>query len=208
MIPKILHRIWIGSPEPDEFVEYGRSWVRHHPDWFMTFWTEQEIIALQNVDLYRRAREIAPGSPEQFMSDVARYEILYHLGGLYVDADLECLKNVEPLIGDADLFAAWEVDGRWIGNTIMGAAPGHPFLKALIDGLPRNVRANPGKAPNRLSGPQYVTRLYHELRPQIRLAPSKFIFPYAYNELHREHEQFPQAYAKHVWNNRRRKLKA
>ena len=34
--------------------------------------------------------------------DAVRYFILYQFGGLFVDLDFECLKNVEPLLQDTE----------------------------------------------------------------------------------------------------------
>jgi mannosyltransferase OCH1-like enzyme len=33
-----------------------------------------------------------------FKSDILRYEVLHKLGGVYVDFDFLCLKNIEPLL--------------------------------------------------------------------------------------------------------------
>jgi inositol phosphorylceramide mannosyltransferase catalytic subunit len=43
-------------------------------------------------------------------SDIARYEILLQVGGVYIDTDFECLRNVEPLIDGIECFAAQERD--------------------------------------------------------------------------------------------------
>lgn len=38
-IPKTIHRIWLGEAQmPPEYVRFGQSWSRHHPDWEMQDW--------------------------------------------------------------------------------------------------------------------------------------------------------------------------
>lgn len=159
---------------------------------------------LRNATLYNDAWKIAPNAQEQFCADVARYEILERFGGLYVDADMECLKSFEPWVTNLDLVAAWELDGVWINNALLGAVAAHPFLTKLVDCLPASVAANRGKPPNRISGPRYLTTLFKELKPAMTILPAFRVYPYLWNELHREGAAFPEAWCRHVWNNRRK----
>jgi mannosyltransferase OCH1-like enzyme len=202
MIPRILHRIWFGPPMPREFREYGEAWKRLMPEWEHRLWTEADLPPLRNQDLFDRAAEIAPNNVGQLRADVARYEILFAHGGVYMDCDYEPRKPLDPLLGDAP-FAAWEEEGRWIANGTIGSPPGHPFLEALIEGLPRNVRLKAGLRPNAMSGPQYFTPI--AIAHAIMVYPKAWFHPYLYNELHRRHERFPDAYAVHHWHNKRRK---
>jgi mannosyltransferase OCH1-like enzyme len=44
VIPRILHQIWVGgAPFPEDFQRYQRSWQKHHPDWELRFWTEDNL---------------------------------------------------------------------------------------------------------------------------------------------------------------------
>lgn len=203
MIPRVIHRIWLGPPMPDEFERYGDGWQTIHPDWRMKLWTEESLPRLRNQDLYDRAEKIAPASIWQFRADVVRYELLEREGGLYVDADMECRRSFAPLLVGVDLMAAWEVDDVWMNNAMLGATVRHPFITALVDGLAENVARNRGKPPNHLSGPRYLTRLYKKLQPPITILPARSVYPYRFDELWREGEEFPEAHAIHRWHNRR-----
>lgn len=206
IIPCVIHRIWVGSPMPDVFVEYGREWQRLHPHWAFIEWGDHNRPTLFNEPLYVHAERYVPlANVGQFRSDILRLEILWHLGGLYVDTDFEPRKPIDDLLAGAELFATWEVDGRWIANGLMGARPHHSFIRRLIQGLPDSVGASPGVTPNRTSGPQYLTRMWRELKPDMRIAPSRLFYPYGWNELHRRDEEFPDVYAVHLWANQRRK---
>ena len=68
---------------PATYKKFQKSWTDQHPDWEYTFWSEKEIdeFGLKNKELYDKAKNYAT------KSDIARCEILYRLGGLYVDAD-------------------------------------------------------------------------------------------------------------------------
>lgn len=219
VIPHTIHRIWLGSPMPSEFAFYGATWQQAHPLWEHVLWTDQDAefpgvrvmrppFALRNVGVYDNADHIAPNNVGQLRADVLRYEILEGVGGVYVDADFECLRSIEALTDGLDAFAAWETDGQWVNNAIMGATARHPFFRQLIDGLPANVLAHKGSRPAVMTGPQYVTATYFsDVRlnlPVPTIFPSRLFYPYLWNELDRRGEEFPDAYAVHHWHNRRR----
>lgn len=185
---------------PDELAAYRDTWAELHPDWELRLWGEADLGWLRNIDLFRDAEAVTP-HVGQFRADVARYEILHRFGGVYVDCDMECRRPIDPLMG-FECWAAWETDGVWVNNAVMGCVPGHPLMVALIDGLPGNVKRTFGKRPNVLSGPQYLTPLAIEHGIEVR--PSAEFFPYRWDELERGNEDFPDAYGVHHWNNRRK----
>jgi len=216
VIPRVMHRIWVGSVMPEEFIRFGDGWRRLHPGWGHVLWTDHEqpnmpgvvvepIPLLKNQALYDAAEAHAPKNIGQFKADVLRYELLLYRGGVYVDADFECRKALDSLLVGVDCFAAWETDRHWVNNAIMGAVPGEPFFQMLVEGLPANVATMRGRSPNVMTGPQFVTQTYRRTlefhRPTV--FSKKFFYPYLWNELHRDREAFPDAYAVHHWNNRR-----
>lgn len=207
MIPRVIHRIWLDGDEPEWTRVFAGTWDQ--PGWTVEQWDEErlreELFPLDNQPLYDRAEEIAPGNEGQFRTDLARYELLYRRGGVYVDADFECLRPIDPLIGDLDCFAAWEKQDQYVNNAIMGCIPEHPFLGRLVVGLSFNVAAQLGHRPNVMTGPHYVTRTWDYFSAECYVFPEKLFYPYAYNELHRHKETFDDAYAVHHWANQRRR---
>lgn len=171
-------------------------------------WTEAEVDAfgLTNQGLWHDAERITPEAPHQFRSDVARYEILARYGGVWVDADFECRRPFDDLLG-YPAFAGWEVDGRWVNNALIGAVPGHPVITEAVRRLPGNVRRHgPTVANTKKAGPQFLTPIVARHRPMVKLLPSAELYPYLWNELHRAGEDFPDARAVHHWNHRRSRL--
>ncbi len=197
MPPHILHRIWVGPPIPDRLAHIGRQWQDMLPGWDHLLWGDDDLGWLANRDLYDRAEELVPADAVgQFRADIARYEILAAQGGVYVDCDLEPLRNIEPLHTHG-AWAGWEIDGRVVGNTILGGQPSDPFWTAAVDLLPGSVEANAGRRPNRMSGPHYVTRLRQ--RHPLHVYPQAHFYPYAHDQLDR-HDQDPgDAYTRHLW---------
>lgn len=208
MIPRIVHRIWIGGEEPDWLRPFAQTW--HRPGWGLREWTDanvDELFPLTNQRLFDEAPAIAPDHVGQLRSDVLRYEILHRFGGVYVDADLECLQPIDPLIHGLDAFAAWEVQGAWIANGFMGAREHHHFLASLIGGLADNVARFAGSKPNKMSGPQYLTRAWKSQGRPIEILDQANVYPYGFAEIGSKGpgDSWPvEAFTVHHWANKRR----
>lgn len=185
---------------PDHLAAYIASWTRVHPGSSHKVWTENDLTWLTNQALFDNA-EAHTASVGQFRADIARYEILYRYGGVYVDCDFEARKPIDELLRGVDCFAAWETDDQWVNNAILGSVPGHPFLAELIRRLPASVRRHRGKRPNVMTGPQYLTPIAR--RHAVTIFPAEMFYPYRFDELDREREAFPDAYAVHHWHNAR-----
>lgn len=207
MIPKVLHQVWIGpEPMPERFAEWSLGWQAMHPGWQHRLWGNDDLdgYPFRNRPLWEAAPDLVPGSEWQFRSDLARYEILLTLGGVYVDLDMEPLRPIDDLLPEVgDAFTVWETDGVWANNAVMGATHGHPWIIDLVGGLPAWVAEHPGKRPNVLSGPQYLTP---RLTLDVTVLPSRLFYPYLFSQVGTAAESgpFPDAYAVHHWNNTRR----
>lgn len=209
MIPRCTHRVWLGGPEPGWLAAFRATWER--PGWVVKQWTDDNVptlFPLRNQEIFDRAPEIAPDHVGQLRSDVLRLEILDRFGGVYVDADFEGIRSLDDLLDGIDCFAAWEAQDRWICNAILGAVPGHPFIDALIAGLPANVERHRGRRPNFLSGPRYVTEVWMAHFRSVRVFDRSLFYPYGWHEVAdvnpaSARDEFPGAYAVHHWFNRR-----
>lgn len=168
-IPKVFHRVWLGGGEmPEEYVRFGQTWLDHHPGWEMRTWSEGDLSDLVNQKYFDDALNYAE------KSDFARYEILQRHGGVYMDTDVECLANIEPLLKGIQGFIGKEQYG-WLGSAVVGAVPGHPFINRLVSSLPKsydNHRRVIGGDPKWYAqsarcGPVFVTREYIRARAQL-----------------------------------------
>lgn len=197
-IPHTIHFLWLGgAPLPVEYAEFRDGWARNNPGWEVVTWTEATLPDLQNQAAFDAATTLAG------KADIARLEILLRHGGLYADCDFESLRPVEPLLDGVGFFAARDWGG-WIANTLVGCAPGHPMMQALVDAIPARFAARPHAPPNELTGPHLLTELVgerHAHDPSIKIFPKEVFYPYPYEDrhLHRVGEDFPGAYAVHHW---------
>lgn len=199
MIPKTFHQFWTGGPMPAVYRRFIAGWKELHPDWEFILWGEErDIPKLQNQDAYDRAEEIIRRTVSAFRSDVLRYELLYRYGGVWLDVDIEPVRPVDELLENLKAFCSWEIEGRVATNAFMGCVKGHPWAKALMDGIPGAVRGQSGARPSALTGPHYLTR---HLTPEVEVFPEKLFFPYRCKDAEEGwSKHYPEAYGVHHWN--------
>jgi mannosyltransferase OCH1-like enzyme len=193
MIPKVFHQIWINpnSPAlPEQFQVYRDGWLALHPDWDYKLWN------LDNLDFTpRRMDLIKTASNYAQMADILRYEILLRNGGVYLDTDFECKRNIEPLLDGVKNFSCSE-DGHYVSIGIMGAEPNSIYMERCLNALPERVGLNYTSVE---TGPHMFTwvLLNYGLSNDFTLFPREYFYPYSWQDKHRANESFPQAFALH-----------
>lgn len=178
-IPKIIHHIWLGSPLPEKFARYRKTWQKMHPDWTFMLWDDAAVakLGLINVRPYCAAKNYGE------KSDILRYEILYRFGGLYVDTDFECLQPFDALHHSCDFYAgSYPHPGGgsfWIINALIGSCSGHPILKRCIEGIQqsRDRSDNSSAAVMERTGPSFFLRAITEAIVQGDAIQKTVIFP-------------------------------
>lgn len=195
MIPRIFHQIWINyeNPElPDRFRAYRDGWLTKHPHWEYRLWNLENLdFSPRKLSLIKSAKNYAQ------MSDILRYEILLHHGGVYLDTDFECQKNIDPILNGVNNFACSE-DNRIISIGIIGSVPNSVYMERCLNELPLELGLS--STPNE-TGPVHFTRvlLNYGLAGDFTLFPRQWFYPYNWDEPHRADETFPKAYAVHRW---------
>jgi len=197
-ITRVFHRIWLGSTVPRDVREVGRAWIELNPRWELRTWHEWNLPALRNQLWFDHAASHAS------RADIARLELLYRFGGVYLDTDEEALQPIEPMIAQDACFVGFE-DDQWLGTAIIGAAPRHPFIRLLIDGIDASMIENSGEPPNVQTGPKYVTARWREYTARggtgVATYPASRFYPYHFSEPDRAGGPFPGAVAVHRWAN-------
>lgn len=130
MIPKIIHYCWFGgNPLPEQYKKYMESWKEYCPDYEIVEWNENNFDVTKNQYCY----EAYQASKWAFVSDYARLKIIYENGGIYLDTDVELIKDVTPLVADGVGFIGFQNPIE--ANTGLGfaAAPHNPVVKAMLD---------------------------------------------------------------------------
>ena len=115
-------------------------------------------------------------------SDIARYEILYKFGGIYVDTDFESLKKIDNKFLTYSFVAGQLFDYKpQIGNGIIFSSKKSKILELIIKGLK--------KYPGRLTpaqilsycGSYYITEVIKKNRKKLNdilILPSQYFYPW------------------------------
>jgi hypothetical protein len=169
-IPRTIHRVWLGDrPIPEEHERFGETFARHHPGWGMRLWTDEDLPAL---DITAGERERSRTHSE--LSNLVRYEVLHRFGGVYVDTDVECRRDLTPLLRGIDAFAALELPGA-VGTAILGSVAGHPaFARAAR--LARHT-VGTGVHSQDADGPRFLS-LILEQEPGVAILGAELFYPY------------------------------
>lgn len=128
-IPKVIHYCWFGDMEiPEQNKKWMDSWRKYCPDYEIVEWNEGNYDISKNPYMYEayRAKKWA------FVSDYVELDIVYQYGGVYLDTDVEIVRNLDELLYQ-DAFAG--VDGSKCINLGLGfgAVPGFKLIKGLMD---------------------------------------------------------------------------
>lgn len=121
MIPKIIHYCWFGGkPLPKSALRCIKSWQKYLPDYEIKRWDESNY----DVNKIPYIAEAYTAKKYAFVSDYARFDILYQYGGLYFDTDVEIINSLDDIIAKGP-FMGCENDYTPIGPPeALGIAPG------------------------------------------------------------------------------------
>ncbi len=165
MIPKIIHYCWFGgNPLPELAQRCIASWRKFLPDYEIWQWVENtlhenETLRYENENnLFDKVMgfdvEMIPYTAEAyrqkkyaFVSDYARFWILYKYGGIYFDTDVEVIRPMNEIVANGN-FMGFELDPdgendpqKYAPRYAYAVNPGvglgmekeHLFMKRMLD---------------------------------------------------------------------------
>ncbi|KAG2785433.1 hypothetical protein PC129_g17177 [Phytophthora cactorum] len=194
-IPRLIHQSWKSIYRiPTRFHPWMKSWVDFHPTWTYVFWTDADNLRLFE-QLYPRYLHVAKAVRKVSLADMARYALLHQVGGLYVDADFECLQPFGDLHRDNNLFLSSEPlvhsvlleksNSAALCNALMASAPGHPFWLRVLDNIKEKFDRERLKSDAvELTGPRMVKQTYSSPNSTFKseesdivVFPSEYFYP-------------------------------
>lgn len=218
MIPKRLHRLWLGTrPRPERYDAYWEAWQATLPDWELTTWTEETLPPLRNQELFDSAPSFARSGGIQMAhdravavqrADIVAYELVYQFGGVYVNCDMSPLRSLDPLL-ENEAFAGLE-DSHFLCNAAIGGVQKAFIFNKVIESLPDRVRSHPSAGMEVQTGPHALTAAARAYPRRIRVLPIE-AFYFAHHGAIRPGEDASEyapaaraagAYALHHWGHR------
>lgn len=111
MIPKTIHYCWFGgTPLSAEAKKCIDSWKYFFPDYEIKCWDETNF----DINCCDYVRKAYADKKWAYVSDYARFYILYHQGGVYFDTDVEVIKPFDDIL----------IKGSFMGEEQGGINPG------------------------------------------------------------------------------------
>jgi mannosyltransferase OCH1-like enzyme len=189
-IPRILHQTWRTDALPTRFDECRETWLRQHPGWDHRFYDDaacRAIVASKGARWLRLYDQL-PTAIQRV--DLFRYIVVEAYGGVYADIDMTCYRRIDALLDGASCVLSIEAhltvgrqrelayrSPRQLANCIFAAAPGHPFLRAVLTHVANtrtfDVRCDADVEDS--TGPRMLTRVFEHLDPAeqstIRVLP-------------------------------------
>ena len=118
------------------------------------------------------------------LSNLVRLQALYTEGGIYLDTDVEVIKNFSVLQNKCFVgFQQEEEATGWINNAVIGAQRGHPFLKRCVE-LTEETFEQKGEFA---LSPQVTTTILKEMGlreyklqeiNEVTVYPIEYFYPY------------------------------
>ncbi|KRM89668.1 glycosyltransferase family 32 protein [Liquorilactobacillus vini] len=157
MIPKIIHYCWFGSQElPAKYQHYLASWQKKCPDYQIIRWDETNYDVRKNHYM-QQAAQLGKWS---FVSDYLGFDVVYQYGGIYLDTDVELLKNLDNLLNNQAFMGFEENEtGFSIAPGLgFGAQKHDPIFKELCQIYDKLEFVDQNGHLNTLAVPAYTTK--------------------------------------------------
>ena len=124
---------------PESAVKCIESWRKFLPDYEIKEWNEDNF----DVNIIPYTAEAYSVGKYAFVSDSARYWILYHFGGIYFDTDVEVIRSLDDIV-EKGAFMGIESICKVIPEDLVGypmvnpglgigTPPGTDFYKKVLD---------------------------------------------------------------------------
>lgn len=127
-IPEIIHFCWFGEkPLPDLEEKCKRSWEQLLPHFEIKRWDENTF----DITSHWFTRQAYHKGKYAFVSDYVRLHALKHYGGVYLDADTELVKSLDPFM-NAPAFCGFQ-DEEYVSAGVLGTRPGSRWVDEMLE---------------------------------------------------------------------------
>ncbi len=131
MIPKKIHYCWFGgNPLPELALNCIKSWRKYCPEYEIVEWNESNF----DINCCNYVAEAYQAKKWAFVSDYARFKILYEHGGLYFDTDVELIKPLDEIVELGNFMGRETERGVAVAPGLgLGVKAGLGLYKELLD---------------------------------------------------------------------------
>lgn len=184
--PKIIHYCWFGrNPLPPLAKKCIESWKKFLPDYEIKEWNEDNF----DVNIIPYTEEAYKAKKYAFVSDYARFWILYNYGGVYFDTDVEIIKPIDDIIARGSFMGCeTEASDTCVANVApglgLGVSPGLSLYKEILDNYTNLHFITEDGTLNLKTVVEYTTELLYKYGlknvPDIQECKGVWIYPKEY----------------------------
>lgn len=208
MIPKVLYYVWVGGNEkPDIFYQCLETWKKHLPDYDIVEINESNFNLKYHLENNSFFKVCYDRKMWAFVSDYMRVVHLYENGGIYLDTDMEIIKDFSKIINKGTEFFAGFEDNNNINAAIFGACKHSQVLKNVLKFYENDIWNS-----SLYTIPSIFTHILNDYLPinqklcdsyysqEIRLFPSYYFYPYHYTAKFSKECLTSNTYGIHWWS--------
>jgi mannosyltransferase OCH1-like enzyme len=201
--PKIIHQFWMNFDLPDHLKRMQESVIYNHKDYEYKFWTDAAInnfVKSKYPDLYNYFESGFEFTIQKM--DFARLLVLYHFGGVYIDLDSLCVRNVNDIIGYPCCLIKTKKHEAFsskhypiiLNNAFISSEKNNHFIKTVLTNIlnyvhPKNYKEycsfnNSYSRILKATGPLMITESYlkYENKRLIKLLDNKYYYGVEYSK--------------------------
>ena len=128
MIPKKIYYCWFGGkPLPKLAKKCIKSWKKFLPDYEIIECNENNF----DLNCCDYVREAYDNKKYAFVTDYVRLYMLYKEGGIYMDTDVEVLKNLDCFLNEK-AFSGFENE-KYVPTGLMASEKGNEIIGELLN---------------------------------------------------------------------------
>jgi mannosyltransferase OCH1-like enzyme len=143
-IPRVIYQTFKSRNLSKGMYDAVNSWKDLNPSYEHYFYDDEASIEFIKkfydssvLDAYL---SLIPGA---FKADLWRCCVLFEKGGVYVDCDMVCLKQLDSYLNESDEFIVARDDPmskKFLYNAFMACVPKHAFMQKQIENIVYNVK--------------------------------------------------------------------
>jgi hypothetical protein len=185
-IPKIIHYCWFGGKEKPAIVKQCLgSWEKHLTWYEFMEWNEKNFDISSNSYV----KQAYDAGKFAFVSDYVRVHALYHMGGIYLDTDVEVFKPFDDLLHH-ESFWGFEQE-NYIATSTIGSEKGNILILMFLDSYRHKNFTREDGSFNDLTNVAIITQIlqnmgirsngeYQEIEGLGTFFPQTYFSPYDY----------------------------
>ncbi|SHI46983.1 Glycosyltransferase sugar-binding region containing DXD motif-containing protein [Arenibacter nanhaiticus] len=205
MIPKKIHYCWYGQGKMNDTLQKCiASWHEKLPEYEIIKWDETNTP----FHKFPFLKLLYKQKKWSFITDYVRLYSIYTQGGIYLDTDIEILKDFGALLNEK-AFVGFQTnleDSIYpINSAVIGSEKGNSFVLDCLKETEKKQRLQ----FNAMGGPPIVSKVLIEnygldtykeqLLNGVKLLPTSYFYPFSWEETYTKDCIKPETICIHWW---------